>query len=132
MSILKRQHFKADILAADTVEVCHDTASHFVNTESAAFVLDHIPKKFKNLKKVLWIPFCPHHGKSDLDRFFGHVTRWLTAGESDCRIETMEIMLQALKEGVKMDHKKFMVGLMCIWLFSSLQIKSRRKEQTDA
>ena len=85
----------------------HDCASHFVNKEFAHLVLCKIRKKFSNLKKVTLMPCCPHHGKTDLDRFFGHVSRWLKDAEGSAKIATPEIMLKGLQDGLLLDHAKW-------------------------
>ena len=75
--LMETPGFKGPLDAVTRLEVSHDSAGHFVSHEFAGFILSALPKMFRNLKFVTQVPFPPHHGKSDLDRHFSHMSSYL-------------------------------------------------------
>lgn len=84
----------------EIVEFKCDNGSHFISGETLHYAVVTLPKLLKptlpKLQQVLYAPFTPRHGKTDLDRFFGWLTRYLEVATDDYKVEDIEDLKQAL------------------------------------
>ena len=103
--LIEHPTFK-EILSHPDVEIVEfkcDNASHFISGETLHYVVVDLPKilqtQLPNLKQVLYAPFTPRHGKTDLDRFFGWLTRHADIAKDHYKVQTIYDLKRAIKEG---------------------------------
>jgi hypothetical protein len=65
-----------DLKLKDKLSVWSDNAPHFRNRMLPAF-LRHIVRYDKDFKEITFNYSEPYHGKSEVDGFFGTITKWL-------------------------------------------------------
>ena len=58
-----------------------------------------LAKDFENLERLIFSPHTPHHGKTDLDRFFSWLGQYPKVKEGKMRVEVTNILIEALEEG---------------------------------
>ena len=78
MELLIQQPLIKEVFQNPGVEIVEfkcDNGSHFISGETLHYAVVTLPKllkpKLPKLQQVLYAPFTPRHGKTDLDRFFG-------------------------------------------------------------
>ena len=80
--------------------------SSFSSTQSAHKKAKNCSEIYSNLEEISLVPFCPHHGKTDLDRSFSStVTYSVNAFENEKRIASVDDMLKAIQEGITHNEK---------------------------
>lgn len=81
------------------LEINFDNASHFVSGEHLHFWTVDIPKRYEHFEEILFSPLAPHHGKTDLDRFFGNMKQSQTAYEYNNMTKSLKDLLNAYEAG---------------------------------
>ena len=106
MEVLMNQpDFKRILLHPDVeiVEFKCDNGSHFISGETLHYAVVDLPRRLQphlpNLKQVMFAPFTPRHGKTDLDRFFGWLTRHLEVAKLKYKVSDIIILKRAIDEG---------------------------------
>ena len=77
---------------------------HYAVVDLPNLLQQQLPK----LKQVLYAPFTPRHGKTDLDRFFGWLTKYLKTAQGKYKVNDIQDLKKALDEGCersKVDRK---------------------------
>ena len=88
------------------LEITFDNARNFKSKEFLYGATKALGLKYPHLKLLRWVPLCPCHGKTDLDRRFSSVTSWVNTFHRNERIGSVEKMTDVLNEGIKGSNKR--------------------------
>ena len=81
------------------LEVTFDNAPNYISKYFLYGCTKGIHQLYPHLKIIRYVPLCPLHGKSDLDRRFSSLTSWISTYQHSKRIESIPKMRQVLEDG---------------------------------
>ena len=82
---------------AKVLEFQFDTVRAQKSKEFFGYLLTRPKEIYPKLEEITLVPFCPHHGKTDLDRSFSSTVT--------SSVNAFENMLKAIQEGIKHNEK---------------------------
>ena len=94
------------IYNAKNFEFKCDNGTHSVNTEILHWIMITLAEDFENLERLIFCPYIPHHGKTDLDRFFSWLAQHLKVKEGKMRVQNISILIEALEEGIASKNRR--------------------------